>query len=189
MAKAAEVTFISNYSNHRLTRRAWVEKPLGDNSGGWVTSQVPVRYQFEAGMEDGKVVGVLTVKAGQDKLVDHGGWLAAGQEQGVERDAVAALRAHREYGHDFVQQATPAKLVRARIRSAIANLNGEDLEALISEERAEHNRRELVTEAQDALELVREQMANIRAAQEQAALEEQEKAVKAKPKAKAAAAA
>lgn len=188
MAKTT-VTFFSNATEHELVRQPRNDKPV-PSGVGWINETRGVKYKFLPAIdEDGKLVGRLDVFVGQDKLQDHMGWLRPDEDDAIERDAPTALRAHKEYRRDFWQAAVPAKLVRARIRSGIANLNGEDLEALISEERAEHNRRELVTEAQDALELVREQMANIQAAQEQAALEEQEKAAKAKPKAKAAAAA
>lgn len=168
MAKQT-VTFVSKYTELELVRQPAVDVPLPSGQAGWISQSPGLRYKFEPSLDEaGGLVGKLDVIAGQDRLVDSSGWLARDAEQGVERDAVAALRAHREFGRDFWAMPVPMTVARARIRQAIANLNEADLVALLAEEKAEHNRRELVTETQDALSLVREQLANFQAAQEAA---------------------
>lgn len=182
MAKQT-VTFHSNFTEHELVRVPRNETPTAGLA--WVQTTNAVKYKFQPAVdENGELVGRLDVIVGTDKLVDGSGWLRAGEEQGVERDAVAALRAHREFGpgRDFWQMATPMAMVRSRIRSAIANLREQELADLLAEERAEGKRAVLVSEIEDGLALVREQIANIEAAKAQA--DEEPPAAAAKPKAK-----
>lgn len=163
MAKTT-VTFFSNATEHELVRQPRNDKPVPSGIG-WINDTKGVKYKFKPAIdESGKLVGRLDVFVGQDKLQDHMGWLRPDEDDSVERDAPTALRAHREYGRDFWAMPVPMASFRSRIRVAIANLAADDLVALLAEEKAEHNRRELVTEAQDALDLVREQLANFEAA-------------------------
>lgn len=189
MAKKPDTaTFHSNYTEYRLVRQAHVETPLAIGAG-WVTSIKPIRYQFQSGLEDGKLVGVLTVPVGSDKLIDHSGWLAPTAEQGVERDAADALRAHHDFGRNIWEASVPAASIRARIQRAIATLAEADLDAILAEERAKGNRRELVVEIESAIRLVVDTRAEyeaeaLRAAEAEAAEAE---AQAAKPAAKKAA--
>jgi hypothetical protein len=183
---ATEFVFISNYTAHRLVRRPKHEIPTV--TGAWITRQDGVSYQFEPWLDrdSGKLVGILRVKAGQDKLdTDAGGWLKPGEEYGIERDAPTALMAHRAFQEDFWLHGFPpgTKLPRpqewrADIRQASVDLNEELLVKMIADERRTHGREDLISEAQDALDLIRGALA---AAQERAEAEA------APPKAKAAA--
>lgn len=180
MAKQT-ITFFSMYTGYELVRQPKHDVPVPSGIG-WINSEPGVRYRFQPAIdESGKLVGRLDVTVGQDVLQDTMGWLAPDQDQDVKRDAPDALRAHREYGREFWAMKVPSASVRAAIRKALANLDEEALVALIEQERAETPRADLVSEAEDALLLVREQMASLRA---QAEAAEAERAA-AKPKAKA----
>lgn len=182
---AVTVTFFSKYTEHQLVRKPKVDKPLQDGVG-WMTTAQGVRYQFSPAVDEDAdgLIGRLDVKIGQDKLQDSQGWLAPGEDPEKVRDVVEALRAHRNFGvgRDFWQASIPAKVVRARIRQALANLDDEAVQALMAEERAVNARQELLDEMQDTLDLIADQMAAARARAEA----EQEAAPKAKAKPKAA---
>ena len=188
---AQTVTFLSNFTRHQIVRQPANDRPVPSGIG-WISETPGVRYQFEPAVDDetGKMVGRLDVRVGQDKMIDTRGWLHPDADPEKTRDAVEALRAHREFGRDFWQMSTPAKAVRAEIRRALANLDEEALTAVIDGERAVNARADLISEAEDALALVREQIASLqaRAEQEQAEAEAAaaKKAAKAKPKAPAA---
>lgn len=190
-----EVTFVSKYTRLELLRRAKREVPVPDGSGGWITQQERVAYQFVPSLdrESGKLVGELKVREGQDKLSsDHSRWLQPGEEFGVERDAVAALLAHHSFGQDFWLLGHDPGTVyprpqdwRANIRKASVRLDEEALVDMIAEEKRSHGRGDLLAEAEDALREVRQARAELEA--EQAALDAAKPAAKAKPKAPAAA--
>ena len=191
MAKT-EVVFESNISHLELVRQRKAQMPLP--TGGWHTTQKTVDYKFQPApsprTENGWC-GLLRVKEGQDKLsTDDEGWLAPGEEVGVERDAVKALMAHRSFGTRFwIVGHAPGTLyprpqdLRKSMRLALTALDEEALANLLAEERRAHQRAELLTELEESLALVREERARLEA--EQAAAEA--KAPKAKPKAPAAA--
>lgn len=186
MAKAETVTFFSNFTQHQLVRQPRNDKPV-PSGVGWISDTKGVRYQFQPALDEaGEMVGRLDVKVGQDVLQDTLGWLAPGQDDELKRDAPEALRAHREFGRDFWQMPVPAASIRARIRQASVALNEEALVALLDEERGSSKRADLISEAEDALALIREALSEM-AAQQAAA--EAEKAAKPSPKAKAGAAA
>lgn len=179
------VTFESKYAAHNLVRQHKLQQPLP--TGGWQTVQNTIGYQFQpvpSPRTESGFVGVLTVKVGQDKLkTDSEGWLRDGEEVGVERDAVGALMAHREFGQDFwLQGHSPGTIYprpqewRKDVTLATANLGDEKLMEMIAEEKRTHGRADLIQEAEDALEIVRGIIAD-----------EAAKAAKAKPKAPAAA--
>lgn len=176
----ATTTFFSNYAEHVLVRRPHVEAPIPGVMAGWQTMQQPVRYKFQPALnDDGKLVGRLDVVDGQDKMRDHGGWLAAGQPNDVERDAAEALRAHREFGRDLWELGhEPGTLypraqdTRKLITRASVALDEDALTEIIETEQRSHNRRDLVSEAETALATVREAAAEIEAMRaEQAAAE------------------
>jgi hypothetical protein len=187
MAKQT-VTFFSNFTQHQLVRQPRNDKPV-PTGVGWINDTPGVRYQFMPAIDDsGKLVGRLDVRVGQDVMQDTSGWLAADQDQDIKRDAPDALRAHREYGGDFWLMPVPATSVRSRIRQASVALSEEDLVALLAEERASTNpRADLLSEAEDALSLVREAVETLRASQEAQEAEQAAPKAKAKPKAPAAA--
>lgn len=183
----ATVTFFSNYTEHVLTRRPQIDVPLAQ--GGWQTTQPPVRYRFSPAVnEKGELVGRLDVKVGQDKFKDHSGWLAAGQDQTVDRDAADAMRAYHAFGRDVWESGhAPGTLYpraqdfRKELLRAVGGLNEERLVEMVSEERWSHARPDLVSEAETALATVREAVAEIAA--QQAAQEAAKPAAKAKAKA------
>lgn len=190
-----EFTFISKYTKHQVLRRAQREVPVPDGSGGWVTSQQGIRYEFQPSLdrESGKLVGQLVVKAGQDVLdSDHGGTLRAGEEFGVKRDAPAFLQAHRAFGEDFWLQGHEPGTVyprpadwRANVRKASVGLDEEALVEMINAERKSHSRVDLISEAEDALALVRQARAEIDAQVAQAEAEQAKAAEKPATKQKA----
>lgn len=190
MAKPQIVSFISKYTEHELVRVPRNETPTAGLQ--WLTTTDAVKYKFYPTLaEDGSgLVGRLDVPVGSDKLVDGNRWLAPGQEQGIERDAPTALRAHVEFGasRDFWQMPVPAAMVRRTLRQALAALDADAIKGLMAEERDVANRADLLSEAQDALDLVNEQVTSLQAAQAEAEAEA-EKAPKAKTKPKAPAAA
>lgn len=148
-AKPGEVVFLSRYANLTLTRVNSLEEVLVGGVRRQVTNGK--RYRFEQ--------GVLRVKPGKDRLVDHDGWLAADAEQDVERDIVEALRAHRLFNRDFHEVGKePGRLVPYEedflgdLHSAVAELDVDAIEALIAAEKDGHNRPLLVKSAQKALE-------------------------------------
>jgi hypothetical protein len=144
--------------------------------GAWQTTQTPVRYRFQPAVnEKGELVGRLDVQVGQDKLVDHAGWLAVGAEAGIERDAAEALQVHKEFGSDFwMKDHEPGTLyprpqdTRAAIRKASVALDVETLERMIAE-------------AQDALGLIQEMVDAQAEAQAKGETPAGEPAAKAKP--------
>ena len=178
------VTFLSKFSQHELIRQPKLEAPTP--TGLWVTAQQRVAYKFEPYRDpaSGKLVGRVTVRPGQDKLdTDGNGWLAPGQDSGVMRDAVEALKAHREFGRDFWLEGHEPGTVYPRpqdfrrdIRVATATLNEEMLAMMIEQERSTHGRGDLVAEAEDALDIVRKTVVD---------QGEPKPAAKAKPKASA----
>ena len=191
---AKTVTIISKFTRHNVVRQPHVEKPL-PTGVGWTTAVPPIRYQFEEA-PDGKggLVGKLTLRAGQDKMVDGSGWLARDAEQGVERDAIEAFQAHREFGRDFwLEGFEPGALLprpqdfRKDLMRAVGNLDEEKVVAMLAEERRTHGRGDLVIEADTALETIREALAEVAAAQAAQEAEAAKPAAKSKPKAPAAA--
>lgn len=188
MAKTA-VIFHSRFTEHELVRRPRDEEPL--RGGGWRTTQTRIAYQFHAAPAPdglGGLIGVLEVQPGKDRMADHNGWLKDGQDETAERDAVAALRAHRQYGFDFWEAGhAPGTLYprpvdwRRDVMSAGVGLDEETLVRMIGEERGLHARPELMTFAEETLAVVRDNLAQIAATQEAEAA----KAAKAKPKAAA----
>lgn len=183
---ATTVTFFSKFTEHELVRQPKVDKPVASGVG-WITESKGVRYKFKPALDDetGLLVGRLDVKAGTEKMQDTQGWLHPDADTEKIRDAVEALRAHREFGRDFYQASTPAKVVRSRIRQSLAALDADGLAALLEEERSVNARQDLLGEIQDALDLVNEQIASLQASQAQ--VEAEKPKAKAKPKAPAAA--
>jgi hypothetical protein len=192
------VTFESRYSAYALVRYPKVETPSPTGIGYQLMHRGKT-YQFQpvpSPKAESGFIGVLTLKVGQDKMdTDHEGWLRPEFEQGVTRDAIEALKAHKEFGSDFWEQGFgPGTLYprdvdfRRDITVATAALDTGRLEAMIAEETASHGRVDLLEAARDALAVVQETRAEIEA--EQAKIEiEAEPAPKAKAKPKAPAAA
>jgi hypothetical protein len=163
---ATTVTFFSNFTEHELVRQPRNDKPLPSGTG-WINDFKGVKYKFKPAVdESGQLVGRLDVHAGQDVLVDTMGWLAPGIDS-VERDAPSALRAHRAFKRDFWEMPTPAANVRGQIRKFSVALDHDGLAALISTEQATFNRADLIAEAKDALELVKQTQAELTATAEQ----------------------
>lgn len=188
------VTFESKYGAFNLVRQRKVQIPLP--TGGYHTTQKTVDYQFQpvpSPKAESGFVGVLTVKAGKDKLsTDDEAFLADGEEIGVERDAVAALMASRAFNDDFwVQGHAPGTVYprpaewRRDVTLATANLADDKMIEMIAEERRTHGRIDLLAEAEEALEVVTEIIAAEQAKRAEA--EAAKPAAKAKPKAPAAA--
>jgi hypothetical protein len=157
------ITFHSRYTEHEIIRRPRNQVPL-PMGGGWQTVGEPrISYQFHAApAPDGKsLIGVCHVQVGRNKMVDGDGWLAAGLEQ-KERDDVDALRAHEAFGRDFWEAGhAPGTLYprpqdfRRELMEAATGLHEERLVAMLVEERKSHARRELIEDAEAALENVR----------------------------------
>jgi hypothetical protein len=177
--------FESKYANHCIVRRHKLESPLP--TGGFHTTQQTLTYQFQAvpsNKTESGWVGVLRVKEGTDKLsTDPEAFLREGEEFGIERDAVQALMASRSFGEDFWLAGHDPGTLYPRpqdwgqdVRRASVALDEEKLLAMIAEERKTHNRGELISDAEDALALVREALAAMQAQADEAA--------KAKPAAK-----
>jgi hypothetical protein len=179
VAKSQPVVFHSKFLRYELVRQPILQQPLA--TGGWQTVQKGVRYKFEPAPsqpgargrgEEGEWVGVLTVMPGQDKLVDSDGWLAPGQEQGVERDVVEALMAHREFGQDFwllghepgTLYPRPEEFRRDMIKASVALDEDALLELVVAEEKS-HARQDLLRDARVTLEQVRQARAELEAAQ------------------------
>jgi hypothetical protein len=170
-----------------LVRQHRAQVPIPDGTG-YHTVRKTLEYQFHpenskrgedrrgdldrADSAEHGWVGVLRVKEGQDKLATDGeGWLKPGEEVGVERDAVAALKAHRHFGTKFWMVGhAPGTIYprpvdwRSDVRRATAKLNEEVLVEMIAAERRSHGRADLIAEAEDALSLVREELAEAAAA-------------------------
>lgn len=162
MAKR-EVVFHSKFTEHNLTRQPKDAEPL--RTGGWRITERGVSYQFHAApAPDGEyLIGVCVVKEGQDVLVDHSGWLNAEAEQGIERDAVQALRSHYAFGADFWEAPVLARDFRRSLRKAAAELDEETVLALIAEEQRTGKRRELLDDAEGTLEIFREERQRLEA--------------------------
>jgi hypothetical protein len=214
---AKTVVFESKFTELVLVRQCRAQIPIPDGTG-WQTTRRTLEYKFrpensQRGLDrrgdldradpaEHGWVGVLRVKEGQDVLsTDSESWLKPGEDVGVERDAVAALMAHRGFGTRFwVAGHEPGTVyprpqdLRKDIRRWTVKLDEESLEAALREEQATHQRQDLVTELSDALALVREERATLAASQpspeaEQEQEPEPEPAPKAKAKPKAGAAA
>jgi hypothetical protein len=162
------VTFESKSAHFTLIRQHRVQTPL--LTGGYQTVQKGITYKFQptpSGRGENKMVGVLTVREGQDKLTtDDESFLAPGEEVGIERDAVKALMASRAFGAQFwVKGHEPGTLYprpqdfRRELQVCIASLNEERLAEMLQEERGSHQRADLLAEVEDALEVVRETLA------------------------------
>lgn len=157
------VTFFSNATQHELVRRPKNDKPIPSGTG-WITDDPGLKYKFQPAIdESGRMVGRLDVAVGQDVQTDTNRWLAPGLES-VERDAPSAIRAHKSFKRDFWEMPTPAANLRAQIRKFSVALDSDGLEGLIGQEQATFNRADLIAEAQDALELVQQTQAELRAA-------------------------
>jgi hypothetical protein len=161
-----KVTFVSQFTQHVLLRRPKIETPLV--TGGWNTHQQRIEYKFEPSLdsESGKLVGQLTVKRGQDKHTDHNGWLRDGEDEDVERDAVDALMAHREFGQEFwLLGHAPGTLYprpqefRRELQLAVAALDEDKLVEMLTKERGSHARQELIGEVESAVAIVRDLIA------------------------------
>ena len=147
-----ETVFYSRYTNLKLVRQPTIDETLV--GGARRVLNPGTRYRFEQ--------GVLRVRAGRDKMIDRDGWLAPGQEEGIERDAVEALRAHRRYNKDFWEagrepgRPTPYEEdVLADMSKAAADLKDDVIERLLVGERETHNRQLLVRALTSALETTR----------------------------------
>lgn len=143
-----EVVFLSRYTNLLLVRHPAREEVLL----GGVRRLVDhgKKYRFEQ--------GVLRVRPGKDRMVDHDGWLHRDAEQDVERDAVDALRAHRRFNKEFWEVGKePGRLqpyeetVLEWLGEAVADLDTERLEQILTGERETHNRPLLVRALASAL--------------------------------------
>lgn len=188
---AKTVTFESKFAAYAIVRAHKVQVP-SPTGIGYQTTAKGLTYQFQpvpSPRTESGFVGVLTVKAGQDRLVDGEDFLQHGEEVGKTRDAVEALMACRAHGEDFwVQGWAPGTLlprevdVRREITQATAKLDDDRLAEMIAEERRTHGRAPLLQEAADALEVVQGILAEARAEAEAA-----EEPPKAKAKAPAAA--
>lgn len=161
---AKTVTFESKYGAYSLVRYPKVQTP-SPTGIGYQTTHRGLSYQFQpvpSPKAESGFVGLLTVKAGQDKLdTDHDGWLRDGEDQGKVRDAADALMAHREFGRDFwLQGHDPGTIYprpqewRQDVIRASAALDDEKLMTMIAEEKASHGRIDLLEEAQEALDIV-----------------------------------
>lgn len=157
--------FYSKHADLCLTRRPQIDQPLP--TGGFHTAQESVRYRFKN--------GVLRVRVGDDKLVDHRGWLKRNAEQGVERDAVEALKAHHDYGHRFhlegEEPGRPQPLERDFLKAltkAATKLDVAQIESMLEQEKATHKRMDLVLAAESALEGAREELESLAKAQAEA---------------------
>ncbi len=189
---AKTVVFESEKLGLTLVRQCRRQIPIPDGSG-WQTVRETIEYRFNpensprgldrrgdpdrAQAAEHGFVGVLRVKEGQHKLATDGeGWLAPGEEVGVERDAVKALMAHRGFGTKFwIAGHAPGTLYprpeewRANILQASVALDVDTLTDMIRQERSTHGRADLLAEAELALETVQAARAELEAAQEQAA--------------------
>lgn len=187
------VTFESKFGAYNIVRQPKVQVPL-PNGTGWQTVERGKSYQFQpvpSPRAESGFVGVLTVKVGQDKLVDAEDWLKVGADVGPERDVVDALQLHREFGADFwIQGHAPGTLYprpaefRREVTTCTAKLDDGRLAEMIAEETRTHGRAELIAEAQDALDIVAQMVAE---AQAETAEAEPKPAAKPKPKAPASA--
>lgn len=190
------VVFESDVAHLILVRQRKLEQPLP--TGGWHTVQKSVDYEFVAtptARTENGWCGVLRVKEGEDKLsTDDEGWLKAGEEVGEERDAPTALMAHRSFGTRFWLAGHPPGTLyprpadfRADVRRALTKLEEEALVEMVAKERSTHQRADLISEAEDALALVRQERAELDAAtaEREAQEEASYKAPKTKPKPKA----
>lgn len=163
------VTFESKYAAYAIVRAPRIQIP-SPNGVGYQTTAKGLTYQFQpvpSPRAESGFVGVLTVKAGQDNLVDGEDFLQHGQEVGKTRDAVEALRASRAFGEDFwLQGHSPGTLYprevdfRRDVTQATAKLDDDRLAEMIAEERRTHGRAPLIQEAEDALEIVQEMIAS-----------------------------
>lgn len=201
MAKQT-VTFHSRDAALKQIRRPLLEQPL--LTGGRQTVQKPVTYKFSpvpspTATAETKMIGTLTLTVGQDRMQDHEGWLAPGEESvnddgsPVLRDAVEAFRAHRDFGVAFWEAGHPPGTLYPRpqdlrkdVRRALTALDEEALVGMLRRERESHGRVDLLAEIEESLGLVREERAKLAAAQAEAEAGSKPKA-KAKPKAPAAA--
>lgn len=181
------VTFESKSAHFTLIRQHRIQTPL--LTGGYQTVQKGLTYKFQptpSGKGENKLIGVLTVREGQDKLsTDDESFLRPGEEVGVERDAVQALMANKGFGAKFwLKGHEPGTLYprpqdfRRELQVCIASLNEERLVEMLREERGSHQRPDLLAEVEDALDVVRQTLAVAQA-------EAEKPAAKAKPKAAA----
>lgn len=183
-ARPNEVLFISRYTNHKMTRVPAIDETLIGGQRRIV--QQPKRIRF--------IDNVYRARIGKDVLVDHDGWLHRDAEQGVERDEVDALRAHRNYNKLFWEVGKePGRLqpyeetVLEWLGEAVADLDIERLERILTGERETHNRPLLVRALSSALKTTQATRAKLEAeANDKAAAEaEAVKPAKAKPAQKA----
>jgi len=166
------VEFRSRFARLRLTRQPEVHgfTPTGART----VTQKPIEYQFEEAADgNGGVEGKLVITATRAKnetLEDGIDWLRDGEETGVPRDAIEALKAHQDFGSDFwLKGFSPAETrllprpvdFRKDVVRASAALDIAAIEALLQQELDTHGRGDLVTFAQDALETVRETAASL----------------------------
>lgn len=174
-----EVVFYSKYTNYKLTRVNAIDETF---AGG-------ARRILNPGKRMRFVDNVYRARVGKDVLEDHDGWLHRDAERGIERDEVDALRAHRSYNKLFWEVGKePGRLtpydedVLEWMSAAVADLDVERLEQLLSDERNGHNRALLVRALGAALEKTRETVVRIEAqANDEAAKKAEAKPAKAKP--------
>ncbi len=176
-ARPDEVVFLSRYTNLVLVRRN-----MRDDGG--INRRIidtGKKYRFEQ--------GVLRVRPGQDKMIDHDGWLHRDAEQDIERDAVDALRAHRRFNKEFWEVGKEPgrpqpyeEEVLEWLGEAVADLNVERLEQLLVGERETHNRPLLVRALTSAIKTTAATRAKLEGeANDKAAAEAAAKPAKAKP--------
>lgn len=186
------LTFESKYAAYAIVRSPRIQLP-SPSGVGYQTTAKGLTYQFQpvpSPAAESGFVGVLTVKAGQDKLVDNEDFLKAGEDVEKTRDAIEALMVAREFGADFwVQGHSPGTLYprpqewRREVTTCTAKLDDGRLAEMIAEETRTHGRAELIAEAQDALDIVAQMVAEAQAETEA----EPKPAAKPKPKAPASA--
>lgn len=195
------VTFHSKEAGLKLIRRPKLEQPL--LTGGRQTVQTTVAYKFSpvpspTASAETKMIGTLTLVVGQDKIQDHEGWLRAGEEAAQDdgspiiRDAVDALKAHRDFGVQFwvaghgpgTKYPRPED-VETEVMKAVATLDEQTLVDRLNEERRTHGRVDILAKVEQALKLVRDERASLDAAAAEA--EAAKPKATGKPKAPAAA--
>lgn len=193
-------TFHSRFSNYELVRVCKDDRAIGVGSGNtsWINETRGIKYKFTAAPDPkgrapvdsydpnsgGGLVGVLTIKTGNNIMVDGNGWLAADEPQGIERDDVAALMAHYAfakakdgevgtgdfwlYGYEPEAKLPRPEDFRDNLQTAAVALDEEGILAMMAAERGSHARTDLLTEADRALAKVREERERMAAAKAEA---------------------
>lgn len=191
------VTFHSRFSNYELVRVCKDDRPLGNNR--WINDEKGIKFKFTAAPNPdrskspvdaydqnagGALVGVYVATVGKNRLVDGNGWLAADEQQGIERDEVEALMAHYAfakakdgevgtgdfwvYGYEPEAKLPRPEDFRDNLQTAAVALDEEGILAMMAGERGSHARPDLLTEADRALAKVREERERMAAAKAEA---------------------